>query len=77
MKRGFTVIEFLIVLTIIGMIFFVAVACLAPEEKVTLDLAKWRCAEEGKRPYQWVQWVGKVPITHTGTRTECVQWVAR
>lgn len=76
MKNGFTIIEFLVVVVILGLISLLIAAFVIEARSPTFELRKdqWVCDKSEAREYTYTHMVGKVPITSTGVRDECVLW---
>lgn len=77
--RGFTIIEFLIVIAIAGILLAIAIPAWNNRNNPTVVLKQneWQCLKTEEREYQYTMQVGKIATVQTGRREECVQWKRR
>ena len=78
-ERGFTLLDLLIVLAIVWLLAAMVVPAWNAYNANTVILSTddWRCLQAEEREYSYSTLVGRMPVTRTGRREECVQWRRR
>lgn len=74
--NGFTVAELLGILAILAICAVLIIPTCVSRENTTvlINTNEWVCTQSSPRQYQYQQLIGRLPVTKTGTRMECVSW---
>lgn len=74
--KGFTIIEFLIVVAIISIVVAVAAAAVygANSQAVTLRVSEWRCTQDRTEIVLVPMPVGKIIVQQPLPQTACIRW---